>query len=688
MLGLTRFIGVCGLAGTQRAPKSTLTRHPVGVAQPMSLFRHVVGVAVLGLVLAACAPVATSSQTLPSTTSAPSATQASPDVSETTAPGTAPVPNVPANVTPQLEPHTAELEWPPTMRLGDSASVRFSLVPSAEGYTLTTGTSGSQVLTQTLVVRRLAGYDVEAVAELSGVAFDIAPAQPVSVPLPLGEPATWRWTVKPRTPGTHLLTIDVRLRWVPLAEANRAPRTAQIWSRPMRLEVITLAGLSTGWVWLVGFGGVAVGALLSGWAIGRWPWRRIRFNRHLHLETPAGLSLTPPETRLLQTVFAAYTRALIATEFRSGYSGARTLLAVPVRADGRADAPAILKLGPRADIVREYHNYITFVQHTLPPITARLEGAPAEHGALAAVRYTFVGQAGRVPISLRAALQATPDPRWLQRLFDTFGPQWWQQSESRVVGWAEALDAWLPAHWVLEPATGPAVFDVHPQLTPADLPALPVGARVRVARFAQVEARPDGCSFTLTGETQPGHAPVRVRWLAATPPQPGVARLVGTRHILLHQPAAQADLGAWPHPLAALEGFLQHTRPLRYATIHGDLNLENVLVGPGDLVWLIDFARTGPGPVARDLAHLTVELLAHIYAPQMEPRALAAAWLAGGLPLVETVRAYAQRWLGDPAELDGAVYVGCLGALKYANLNAAQKHALFVVAAAALSRLC
>lgn len=250
-----------------------------------------------------------------------------------------------------------------------------------------------------------------------------------------------------------------------------------------------------------------------------------------------------------------------------------------------------------------------------------------------------------------------------------------------------AFDALLPAHWVLEPAPGPADFDLSARLTPAHLPDLPVGARVRVGRFAQVEPRADGRSFTLTGVAAPGQAPLRLRWLSATAPKPGVARLVGTRHTLLRQPAAEADLGAWPHPLTGLAAVLAQTRSLRYATIHGDLNLENVLVGPGDLVWLIDFARTGPGPVARDLAHLTVELLAHLYAPQMGPRPLAEAWLADDLPLTATVRAYGQRWLGDPAELDTAVYLACLGALKYANLNPAQKHALFVVAAAALGRL-
>ena len=45
-----------------------------------------------------------------------------------------------------------------------------------------------------------------------------------------------------------------------------------------------------------------------------------------------------------------------------------------------------------------------------------------------------------------------------------------------------------------------------------------------------------------------------------------------------------------------------------HSTIHGDLNLENVLVGPGEFVWLIDFAQTRDGHPLFDFAHLEAEL--------------------------------------------------------------------------------
>ena len=53
------------------------------------------------------------------------------------------------------------------------------------------------------------------------------------------------------------------------------------------------------------------------------------------------------------------------------------------------------------------------------------------------------------------------------------------------------------------------------------------------------------------------------------------------------------------------------------STIHGDLNLENALVVPGDFIWLIDFAMTRDGHTLFDFAHLEAEIIAQVIAPQL-----------------------------------------------------------------------
>ena len=143
------------------------------------------------------------------------------------------------------------------------------------------------------------------------------------------------------------------------------------------------------------------------------------------------MQLQADEEGLLRALFRRYGRLVVQSEFRSGYSGARTLLTLPVRDDGRADAYTIAKIGDCASILREFQNYEAYVKDTLPPITARIQEPPvsvrAGKSSRAVLRYTFIGEAGHNPISLREALLVTPDPALLDRLFNTFGPHWWMQ---------------------------------------------------------------------------------------------------------------------------------------------------------------------------------------------------------------------------------------------------------------------
>jgi len=136
----------------------------------------------------------------------------------------------------------------------------------------------------------------------------------------------------------------------------------------------------------------ASSACYSGAAWGLLPWRRgpgqgqRRFKIQdlspdpaLGIELPASMQLSPAERALLQTLFRGYGRLMIEREFQSGYSGARALLALPIRPDGRADAYTIAKIGARPAVEQEYANYEAFVKDTLPPVTARIQHTPVQH---------------------------------------------------------------------------------------------------------------------------------------------------------------------------------------------------------------------------------------------------------------------------------------------------------------------
>ena len=697
--------------------------------------------ALFSLALAACAPAATPAQApttgeviqtrvvsqtqlvevteAPKPTEAPQFTQA-PAPSTATSPGEVSPTQAPASpsaiataeplrptATPLIEGRVVELEWPPRVRLGDSDSVRLSLIPSAGGYMVTTEFPDNQVVTQTVAVPRPEGYELFGVARLEGVGFQLAPETEQITRLPPGEPVTWRWTLTPLKPGQHRLNVGLSLHWVPPINSTAPVRDSQIYSRSLAIEVTSFLGLTSGQALTMGIFGLMFGGVLSLGAVlyrarpvVRRPARaEPDRNPALVIEPPPGLTFSDDERDLLQRVFRRYARAVIETEFRSGYSGARALLALPVRPDGRADAHTIIKIGERRAIEREFQNYETYVKDTLPPITARIQDAPVflpspvarslatgeGPGVRAAIRYTFIAEPGQRPISLGEALRAKPDPALLNKLFETFGPNWWMQRRAHAFRVAQEYDRLLPAHYVLEPLTErgeSAPIKIDERSSPAEI-VLSAGALAAVGRFKNVEARQDGQSLTLSGEAAPGQPPIRLRWQSLTPPDSTTARVVATRDMLMRQSVAGFDRLGLPDPLLKLPGVLVESMQGSLSTIHGDLNLENVLVGPGGFVWLIDFARTRDGHPLFDFAHLEAGIIAQVLAPQF-PNPVDYLTILNSNSLLFALHSIAARCLfnpGQPREYDVALFMACLGALKYVNLGPHGKHLLYLTAA-------
>lgn len=622
----------------------------------------------------------------------PAATATTVPSYQTAVPTSAPFPTaILPTPTAIVEAHVVELEWPPQMRLGDSDLVRLALVPSKEGYVVTTEFPEHQVVTSTVTVARPGGYDLSAVARLDGVGFDLAPAGEQVQGLPLDTTVTWRWTLTPRSAGRQRLSLTLTLRWTPQAGRAGAIQDTRIYSRGIEIQVSSFLGLTTSQATLTGLAGLFFGGTLSlpltAYLLRpRRTAQRARVRKPdaaLALELHPGLTLEGEEQALLRAIFERYGRLVVEAEFRSGYSGARTFLAQPIRPDGRADAHTIVKIGERAAIEREAENYATFVKDTLPPITARIQEAPAtlpQAGSKAALRYTFIAEPGRRPTSLREALLVNPDPALLDKLFDTFGPNWWMQRRPYTFRLAQEYDRLLPAHFVLQPSDQKAARVLDGRAAPADVQRLAVGDVVEVRGFTVVERRPDGRSLSLAGPARPGQPPWRLRWLSLRPPERGrTARIVATRETLLREMALGFDRRGLPDPMPRLPALLSESVAGTQSTIHGDLNLENILVGPGGFVWLIDFAETRDGHPLFDFAHLEAQIIAHVLAPQW-----GGAWPPAEEPLRPALRAIALRCLFNPSqprEYDLALCLACLGALKYTNLDAHQKHLLYLTAA-------
>ena len=644
--------------------------------------------------------------TLQPTQVAPLPTQSPPAI--TTA---LPTPSFPEIQAPTPEAHAVQVEWPARIRLGESDVVRMILIPASKSYLLVTEYPEHQIITRTVSIQRTSGYELFAVARLDGVGFMISPDREQVQYLPPGEILTWRWSLLPRHPGRQRLAILLTLRWVPSSVDSGITREVTAYSQTLDVQVLSFFGLSKVQAVLTGIVSILLGGGFGLLALVIRPreFRRSEAisvhqpNSRLAIELPAGFILSLPEQSLLQTLFRRYDRLVIEQEFLSGYSGARTFLVLPIRSDGRSDAYTIAKIGERRSILHEFENYENFVKDTLPPITARIQQAPVssaipkEHG-LAALQYTFIGEPGSTPTSLHRALLSNPDPGLLHKLLETFGPNWWLQRRPYTFRLGMEYDRALPTHFVLEPAAGKGLeLDGRTPIPPSAL-HLQIGDLVTIRNFPSVEIRIDKRSLSLQGSTNVGQPPLRLRWLSTQKPEGSTGRVVATRETLLRKMVLSFDLLDLPDPLLKIPELLDETIKGSQSTIHGDLNLENVLIGPGNMVWLIDFAQTRDGHTLYDFAHLEAEIIAHILAPRINSTGDYLA-LLGDTPnpehgslsmLITTVHEIANRCLSNPLqprEYHLAVLLTCLGALKYSNLNDHSRHLLYLTAAFLSQRL-
>lgn len=612
----------------------------------------------------------------------------------------------PTQILPQpttsIEQRVVELEYPPRMRLGDSDVVRLSLIPYKNGYIVTTEFEEHQTLTQTVQVPRPGGYELSALARLDGVGFEIAPVGDQEQYLPPDQTLAWRWSLRPTAPGQQRLTIILRLRWTPVTGANAAGRETTAYSRSLNVQVVSFFGLTRGQAMTGGLVGTLFGGGLSLFSLvlltrpGHSALKTLAENLNLILEPRPGMSITYPEAQLLRTLFRRYSRLVVESEFLSGYSGARTFLAQPIRTDGRADAYTIIKIGGRDSIQREFENYETYVKDTLPPITARIQHAPVtvRGSEKAALQYTFIAEPGRMPTSLRLALLENPDPALLVKLFETFGPNWWMQRRPYTFRLAQEYDRVLPTHYVLQPVNGSGrVLDGR--RPPAEV-SLEMGEQVTLRNFGIAERRLDGKSLSLRGQPANGQPPLRLRWLGLGDPNGAAGRVVAARATLLADFVSGLSLFGLPDPLQRLPELLNGTLSGTQSVIHGDLNLENILIGLGDFVWLIDFAQTRDGHTLFDFAHLEAEIIAHILAPRADSPAQFLHDLRSVIPLfpsttpsapyalLSTLHTIASRCLFNPSqprEYTLALTLTCLGALKFTNLSQHQRHLLYLTAA-------
>lgn len=456
--------------------------------------------------------------------------------------------------------------------------------------------------------------------------------------------------------------------------------------------------------------------------------------REAPLSMPAGpldiikvghIPLTLEEEAVLQTLYSRYGQIGIETEFGSGLSGSRVF-----RVRLEEYLPEAVKIAPMAVIEKERQAYQIWVENKLYNI-ARIQAAPDSPpvGGLSGLRYDLVG-GGSVDVqSLSEYYRETSADnlsRVLKRLFAEMSDKWWLNTRQvrRLFQMKTDYDALLPVNALIKPLD-PPLDSLASTLTPDNLPALKAEEFLKLEGWVITEVDHSRGQVTLNlPPSSPGTPQKSHRLRLVDVPNIGdyqegahvgpiYGQVKATRRDLLVNQVHQAlgedfDLSAeklksgsliLPNPLPVVEDYLNQLRTVRISTIHGDLNLENILVDRDTgAVKLIDFATVREGHVLHDLLRLETEVVTKLIPTALSeanvPPKKSASWchdlyqqlpqasfpldqlphpgLKKPVAMLVAIREMARKCLFNPddwTEYYQGLTLYLLGALKFKNLD-------------------
>jgi class 3 adenylate cyclase/tetratricopeptide (TPR) repeat protein len=362
------------------------------------------------------------------------------------------------------------------------------------------------------------------------------------------------------------------------------------------------------------------------------------------IDNPANLSLSAEEKDILKEMFDRYKRVTLLDEFIAGMGGGRVFLVRPLKSEQSPDLPAVAKIAPGAMIEREWKAYQKYVLEKLPDVAAII-GDPVllDSNPWGGLRYTLVGSGGTFEIQSlhyysRGANIADILYVLEYRLFEVIGQNWWQFGTAEAAWSVRAIyDFLFPVNLLIEPASPPDNISPH-LIQPNALPhqSVPLDAYVRLEGFVVTEVDLKQKSVTLDAPSQESDPPMSYR-LRLQPVEfiehyqvdekikPVTGQVRETRHGQLQgfaQDALQhridltsdtltaSDGTVVPNPLKALDDLRDKTRNVKVSRIHGDLNMENILVEPVNRsVSLIDFATARRDYTLHDMLRLETEVV-------------------------------------------------------------------------------
>ncbi len=376
-----------------------------------------------------------------------------------------------------------------------------------------------------------------------------------------------------------------------------------------------------------------------------------RAARNPTIRLGGNIRLTPEIETVLKSMFSTFSQVAVEAEFSRGFSGSRVFQIRLTEPGGKTHLPAVVKIAPLGLIQREWAAYQSWVENTLPNI-AQLQGRPIlpAESLWGGLRYSLVGGGTFAVQSLHDYYQTAEIDELCavleNRLFAIMGQNWWLDNRAqRSFQMQTDYDRLLPVNLLIKPLDSPPPDEARLIEPGKTLPLIDIdaGQRVQISGYIITEVDPERGQVTLNlPPAPPGQLPASYRLRLDNVPD--VARyraghiidslhgeVIATRHSLLLDHARRAvgqtvdvaaerlalpDGSSLPNPLLRYQTLLQDFLTVKISTLHGDLNLENILIDPATReVSLIDFATVCQGHALRDLLRLETEVVIMLLPP-------------------------------------------------------------------------
>ncbi|MCB0210220.1 MAG: PD40 domain-containing protein [Anaerolineae bacterium] len=436
---------------------------------------------------------------------------------------------------------------------------------------------------------------------------------------------------------------------------------------------------------------------------------------------------------VLQSLFTNYERLNISQELGGGFTQSRVFVVQPGQADGRVVLPVVIKTGPVWLIEQEQTAYR---RHIRDKLSGRIELVDAALvGDWGVLSYRLAGDGQFKHESLAQFFNQTDNQTLTDvvtgRLLKRLETLWRDARLTPAPYLGGTYDLLLPVHLIIQPQPLPpdtTAYRLTPHIFGDDY--LETGAAVQLEGFEVIEVDAVAGHVTLDLPLSAGR-PQRSHRLRLFPVADATAFTVGqilapisgvvtrTRRERLqfeidHAFEADSPLDLTGqtvtlpsgrklfNPLVQLPHLLHDWPPVNIGTLHGDLNLQNILVDPvsGD-VTLIDFSGAGEDHILRDLLHMETNVIITLLpiaalelgvSPEhiclrfferlhraatgetelFQPPRLWHPTLQKSFVFLAAIRQKARSYLAIPnnwAEYYRGLTLHLLGALKYKNLN-------------------